>query len=127
MDFTHKARFVAGGHLTDPPKESVYSSIVSRENVRLFFLIAALNDLDVLASDVQNVYLNAGTKEQNWFVAGLEFGLNNVGKPLQIVKALYGLRSDHQEHNGANTWSIHYERPSLLPVKLMQMCGSDQL
>jgi hypothetical protein len=24
MDFTRKARFVAGGHLTDPPKESVH-------------------------------------------------------------------------------------------------------
>jgi hypothetical protein len=55
MDFTTKARFVAGGHLTDPPKDSVYSSVVTRESVRLFFLIAALNDLDVLACDVQNV------------------------------------------------------------------------
>ena len=93
MDFTRKARFVAGGHLTDPPKESVYSSVVSRESVRLFFLIAALNDLDILACDIQNAYLNAGTKEKNWFVAGLEFGPQNVGKPVLIVKALYGLRS----------------------------------
>jgi hypothetical protein len=93
MDFTRKARFVAGGHLTDPPKESVYSSVVSRESVRLFFLIAALNDLDVLSCDVQNAYLNAGTKEKNWFIAGLEFGMNNVGKAVLIVKALYGLRS----------------------------------
>jgi hypothetical protein len=93
MDFTRKARFVAGGHLTDPPKETVYSSVVSRESVRLFFLIAALNDLDILSCDVQNAYLNAGTKERNWFTAGLEFGLNNVGKPILIVKALYGLRS----------------------------------
>jgi Reverse transcriptase (RNA-dependent DNA polymerase) len=93
MDFTRKARFVAGGHLTDPPKESVYSSVVSRESVRLFFLIAALNDLNILACDIQNAYLNAGTKERNWFVAGLEFGPQHVGKPVLIVKALYGLRS----------------------------------
>ena len=93
MDFTRKARFVAGGHLTDPPKESVYSSVVTRESVRIFFLIAALNGLDVLACDVQNAYLNAGTKEKNWFEAGIEFGPTNVGKPVLIVRALYGLRS----------------------------------
>ena len=93
MDFTRKVRFVAGGHLTDPPKESVDSSVVSRESVRLFFLIAALNDLDILTCHIQNPYLNAGTKEENWFVAGLEFGPQNIGKPVLIVKALYGLRS----------------------------------
>jgi Reverse transcriptase (RNA-dependent DNA polymerase) len=93
MDFTLKARFVAGGHLTDPPKETVYSSVVTRESVRIFFLISALNDLDVLACDVQNAYLNAGTKEKNWFVAGAELGSDNIGKPVLIVRALYGLRS----------------------------------
>jgi hypothetical protein len=35
MDFTRKARFVAGGHLTEPAKESVYSSVVSRESVHV--------------------------------------------------------------------------------------------
>ena len=93
MDFTRKARFVAGGHLTDPPKESVYSSVVTRESVRLFFLIAALNGLDVLSCDIQNAYLNANTKERNYFICGLEFGPQNEGKPVLIVKALYGLRS----------------------------------
>ena len=45
--------------MTDPPKESTYSSVVSRDSVRLFFLLAALNDVDVLACDVQNAYINA--------------------------------------------------------------------
>ena len=93
MDFTRKARFVAGGHMTDPPKESVYSSVVSRESVRLFFLIAALNDLGVMACDLQNAYLNADTKEKNWFRAGIELGSNNQGKVVKIVRALYGLKS----------------------------------
>ena len=31
MDFSRKARFVAGGHLTDPPASMIYSSVVSRE------------------------------------------------------------------------------------------------
>jgi hypothetical protein len=33
MDFTRKARYVAGGHRTDPPKSLTYSSVVSRESV----------------------------------------------------------------------------------------------
>jgi hypothetical protein len=42
MDFTRKARFVAGGHVTDPPSSLTYSSVVSRDSVRLVFLVAAL-------------------------------------------------------------------------------------
>jgi hypothetical protein len=49
-DLTRKARFVAGGHMTDPPKESVFSSVVTRDSVRIAFTIAALNDLHVLGT-----------------------------------------------------------------------------
>jgi hypothetical protein len=48
----------------DPPKDLTYSSVVSQDSVRLFFLFAALNILDVLACDIQNVYINAATKER---------------------------------------------------------------
>jgi len=92
-DLTRKARFVGGGHQTDPPKESVYSSVVSRDSVRIAFTIAALNGLDILAADVQNAYLNAPTKEKCYTTAGLEFGKENVGRPVMIVRALYGLKS----------------------------------
>ena len=53
MDLTRKARLVAGGHQTDPPKESTYSSVVSRDSIRIAFTLEALNDLDVLSADVQ--------------------------------------------------------------------------
>lgn len=49
MDFTRKARLVAGGHMTEIPASLTYSSVVSRDSVRIAFLIAALNDLEVLA------------------------------------------------------------------------------
>ena len=88
-----KARYVAGGHMTDPPKDMTYSSVVSRDSVRIAFLVAALNDLDVLAADVQNAYLNAPTSEKVYATAGLEFGSHNVGRPVKIVRALYGLKS----------------------------------
>ncbi len=44
MDFTRKARFVAGGHMTDPPAIMTYSSVVSRDSVRIGFVLAALNN-----------------------------------------------------------------------------------
>lgn len=92
MTLTRKARLVAGGHRTDPPKEAVYSSVVSRDSVRLAFLAAALNDLDVLAADIQNAYLTAPTKEKVYAIAGPEFG-SDRGRPARIVRALYGLKS----------------------------------
>ena len=33
MDFTRKARFVAGGHTTETPTALTYSSVVSRDSV----------------------------------------------------------------------------------------------
>jgi hypothetical protein len=64
LDLVCKVRIVAGGHQTDPPKESVYSSIVSHDSLHVAFLIAALNDLEILSADVQNAYLNAPIKER---------------------------------------------------------------
>jgi hypothetical protein len=49
MDFTCKARFCAGGHTTEAPASVTYSSVVSRDSVRLGFLIAALNGVDVMS------------------------------------------------------------------------------
>jgi hypothetical protein len=59
---------------------------------RLGFLIAALNNLEVLAADVRGAYLNAPTTEKVYTIAGTKFG-SNAGQPAKLVKALYGLRS----------------------------------
>ena len=92
MDFTRKCRLVAGGHLTDPPETMTYSSVVSRESVRIAFTIAALMDLEVQMTDIGNAYLNAPTSEKVYSVAGKEFGPNE-GRLVVIVRALYGLKS----------------------------------
>jgi hypothetical protein len=63
-DFTRKARFVAGGHRTDAPSQLTYSSAVTRDSVRIAFLIAALNDIDILAADIGNAYLQAPAREK---------------------------------------------------------------
>jgi hypothetical protein len=100
MDLTRKARFVAGGHTTETPESITYSSVVSRESVRIAFLIAALNDLDVLCCDIGNAYLNADCREKIWTIAGREFG-SDQGRVMIIRKALYGLKS-----SGA-AWRAH--------------------
>ena len=91
-DFSRKARLVAGGHMTDPPSSITYASVVSRESVRLAFLIAALNDLDILAADIGNAYLNAPVREKIYITCGKEFGPFE-GRKAKIVRALYGLKS----------------------------------
>ena len=91
-DGRHKARLVAGGHLTDDPIESVYSSVVSLRSLRLVIFLAELNQLDLWGADVGNAYLEAFTKEKVCFIAGDGFGALK-GHTLIIVKALYGLKS----------------------------------
>jgi hypothetical protein len=53
MGFTWKARFVASGHTTSAPSLMTYLSVVSRDSVRLAFLIAALNDIDKMSCDLK--------------------------------------------------------------------------
>ena len=90
--FTRKARFVAGGHTTDPPASITYSSVVSRDSVRIAFMLAALNDLDLSACDIGNAYLNAECREKIWTEAGPEFE-EDEGSVMLVVRALYGLKS----------------------------------
>jgi len=87
MDFTRKAWFVAGGHTTETPASTTYSSVVLRDSVRIAFMFAALNGLDILAADVGNAYLNADCCEKIWTIAGPEFG-SKAGTVKIIEKAL---------------------------------------
>jgi hypothetical protein len=74
MDLTCKAQFVTGRHMTETPASIMYSSVVSWDSVCITFLSAVLNDLDIMACDVSNAYLNAPCREKVWFIAGPEFG-----------------------------------------------------
>ena len=61
--FTRKSRIVAGGHKTEPTKSIFYYSVVTRESVRMAFLISGLNNLDICACYIGNVYLYAPCQE----------------------------------------------------------------
>ena len=88
---TRKARFLAGGHLTDVPTYITYSSVVSRDTFRIIFLMAALNNLYVLAGDIQNALLEAPTRENIFFYARDEWKADKE-KVVIVVRALYGIK-----------------------------------
>ena len=92
-DLRRKARLVAGGNLTSNPVDDIYSGVVGISNVRLLFLLAAINKLEVKAADVGNAYLYASNREKVYIIAGPEFGEDYSGKKLVIAKCLYGLKT----------------------------------
>ena len=65
---------------------------MSRYSVRIALTIAALNNLDVLACDIQNAYLTAQCREKIWTRTGPEFG-SESGCIMIVVRALYVLKS----------------------------------
>jgi hypothetical protein len=93
IDFTRKARFVAGGHVTNPPSTQTYASVVSRDSVRIALLLASLNNMEVMSADIQGAYLNAPCQEKVYTICGREFGVEYVNRIAVIVKALYGLKT----------------------------------
>ena len=112
-NFRRKARMVAGGHQTETPPTLTYSSVVSRDSIRILLMIAALNGLDVLSCDIQNAYLTAPCREKVWTIAGPELG-SEAGKSMLIVRALYGLKSSgaaFRSFLADHLWEIGY-RPS---------------
>ena len=79
--------------MTEAPASLTYSSVVSRDSVKIAFLYGALNDLDIMVCNIGNAYLNAPCREQIWCVAGIECGPELHGKVCVLVRALYGLKS----------------------------------
>ena len=55
-------------------------------------MLALLNDIDVVASNIDNAYLNDPCRERIRAKAGPEFG-SQKGCVMLMVRALYGLNS----------------------------------
>ena len=91
-DGRHKSRLVAGGHLTETPIDSVYSSVVSLRGIRILTFLGELNEQNIWVTDIGNAYLESKTKEKVFIIAGPEFG-DLEGHTLVIKKAIYGLCS----------------------------------
>jgi hypothetical protein len=91
-DGCHKARYIAGGHLTDVANASVYSGVVSLRGLRMVAFLSELNRLNLWATNIGNAYLEAKTAELLFIVASPEFR-DLERHMLVIYKALYGLCS----------------------------------
>jgi hypothetical protein len=109
-NFRQKARLVTNGNQTKAPPALTYSSVVSRDSVRIAFLVAALNDLQLLACDIQTAYLTANCHERIYTIAGPEFG-SEAGSVMIVKKALYGLKSSgaaFRAHLAETLYDLNY-------------------
>ena len=119
-----KVRLVAGGHMTDTPNTLIYSSVVSRDSVRIALTIAALNELSVMVCDIQNAYLTTECREKIWTHAGPEFG-SKSGSIMIVKKVLYGLKGSGAAFRAHLAEKLH--DIGSYPLALTQMCGADWL
>ena len=90
-NFRRKSQFFADGHKIKSPAATIYSSVVSRDSVLTAPTIAALNYLEVLSRNIQNVYVTVDCIDQVWVVAGTMFG-SEAGKNMLMRKSLYVLK-----------------------------------
>ena len=74
--FTQKARLLSDGNKQDTPGSMTYQSILSCDSVIIMLTLAALINMDLQTSDVQNANLNANPKERVYFYSGTDFGNN---------------------------------------------------
>jgi Reverse transcriptase (RNA-dependent DNA polymerase) len=125
FDLRRKARLVAGGNWTDTPKEDIYSGVVGMDTIRLGFTVAAMNDLDVCATDIGNAFLYGKTRERVYVIAGPEFG-ELEGQRLIIDKGLYGLKTSaarFHEHLAKKLRTLGF-KPTLADTDFwMRKCG----
>ena len=68
INFQRKTQMVARGDQTAPPSLVTYLSVILRECVRIKFLVAALNDLDITIFNIGNAYLMAPAAENLYTV-----------------------------------------------------------
>ena len=73
-DFRRKAGLVGGGHTTTVPSSITFSLVVSKDSGGIALTIASLNELDILACDIQKIYPTALCRENIWTFCGPEFG-----------------------------------------------------
>ena len=73
-NFRRKDHYVVGGHTTETLASLTYSSVLARDLVRIAFLLAALNGLDIKVCDIQNACLTEDCREKIYTIAVPEFG-----------------------------------------------------
>ena len=68
MELEWKSQWVKDGHITPEHENSTYSGVVTQESVRIVLTYAALNVLEICASDIQNAYLQIHSYEKHFII-----------------------------------------------------------
>ena len=92
QDMRYKARLVMGGNVVDSSKYSTFLSTIENLSVKLLFLIAVKNGLDLMCGNIGNAFPTAPCAEKIWSTAGAEFG-SRAGSTVVLKRALYGLKT----------------------------------
>ena len=116
MDFTRKAGWVLDGHKMPDPVGSTFTRVVYRESIWITFTYAAVNGLDILATDIRNACLQAPSPQRDFIVCGPEFGIENVGHVALIHRALYGRKSAGKDFQNRLRLCMHHLNLKSCPV-----------
>jgi len=73
LDLTRKARFVAGGHWTDPDPTLSYSTVVTRDSVRITFLIHLC--VEVFCDNICTIFFNTMIRKLYLIYSGVKDGV----------------------------------------------------
>ena len=106
-NFRRKSRVLAGCHTTTVPPNLTYSSVVSRDSIRIALTVTALNNLELLSCDNKGAYLTAKCRERIYTIAGPGFG-SEQGSIMKFVMALYGLKSSGASFRTKLAGVLHY-------------------
>ena len=70
----------------------MYSSVVSRDSVKIAFLVGALHALNAMTCNIGNIYLNDPCHKNKLFFTSTKYSKHN-GKVCRLVRELYDLES----------------------------------
>ena len=76
--------------------EDVYAPVISLDFIRILFLIAVMNNLDVRMVDISCAFLQSKTKEKLYTRGGIEWGEEIAGRVLILAKSVYGTKTAAQ-------------------------------
>ena len=96
--------------MMETPAVLTYASVVSHDTILIALTIAALHDLQVKTSDVENAFLTTPSEEHIWTTLGPKFG-KDAGKKALLVHVLYGLKStggSSGQHLADCMWVLGY-------------------
>jgi hypothetical protein len=92
-------------------------------SVKILHVVAHQQGQNQLCGNVTNAFVQAYTNKKVYAVAGLEFGLELVGKIVIIRKGLYGLVSSSERWHYHSTDTLR--GLNFVPTRSDAMSGSD--